>query len=76
MQVLDYKTLKHNVKAVLNSVTEDYDTVIVNRGKSNVVIISLEEYNSWKETESLFSSKANAKRLRKSIKEVEKKRSN
>jgi len=71
MQVLNYTTLRNNLKDVLDSVSEDKDTVVVNRGDSNVVIISLEEYNSWKETEYLFASKANRDRLLKSIDEVE-----
>lgn len=72
MQVLNYTTLRNNLKTVLDSVSKDQDTVIVNRGESNVVIVSLEEYNSWKETEYLFASKANRDRLLKSIDEVEK----
>ncbi len=72
MQVLNYTTLRNNLKTVLDSVSKDQDTVIVNRGESNVVIVSLEEYNSWKETEYLFTSKANRDRLLKSIDEVEK----
>ena len=72
MQVLNYTTLRNNLKSVLDSVSEDQDTVIVNRGESNVVIVSLKEYNSWKETEYLFASKANRDRILKSIDEVEK----
>jgi len=37
------------MKRYLDKVTENFDTLIINRGKdSGVVIISLEEYNSLK----------------------------
>ena len=72
MQVLNYTKLRNNLKAVIDSVSNDKDTVIVNRGDTNVVIVSLDEYNSWKETEYLMSTEANRKRLAQAIERVEK----
>ena len=72
MQVLNYTNLRNNLKAVIDSVSNDKDTVIVNRGDTNVVIVSLDEYNSWKETEYLMSTEANRSRLAESIERVEK----
>ncbi|MEI6387019.1 MAG: type II toxin-antitoxin system Phd/YefM family antitoxin [Spirochaetota bacterium] len=47
-------------------------TVIVTRkGKLNVVMMSLEDYNSIQETLHLLSSPRNAERLMKSIREIE-----
>lgn len=55
---------RNNIKKYLDSVTDDFETLIVNRGKnSGVVIISLDEYNSLKATQHELSSKTNEKRL-------------
>jgi len=51
----------------LDRVSEDKETYIVNRGSSNAVIISLDEYNSWKETMYLMESESNRKRLEEAI---------
>jgi antitoxin YefM len=50
----------------------DNDEVIIHRkDKENVVLISMSEYNSIKETEYLLASKANREHLLESIKQVE-----
>jgi len=72
MQVLNYTKLRNNLKAVIDSVSNDKDTVIVNRGDTNVVIVSLDEYNSWKETEYLMSTETNRSRLAEAVERVEK----
>ena len=55
---------RKNVKSYLNKETENFETLIINRGKeSGVVIISLDEYNSLNETQYELSSKSNEKRL-------------
>jgi len=52
------------MKRYLDKVTENFDTLIINRGKdSGVVIISLEEYNSLSATQHELSSKTNETRL-------------
>lgn len=52
-------------------VAEDQEVLIVSRSKDkNVVIISLDEYNSMQETLYLLSSENNAKRLRQAIEEM------
>lgn len=68
MEVLNYSTLRSNLKAVLDSVVDDHETVIITRGDDNAVIISLEEYNSWQETLHLLSTENNRKRLSEAIK--------
>ena len=67
MEVINYSILRNNLKEVLNKVSEDKETYIVNRGSSNAVIISLDEYNSWKETIYLMESEPNRKRLEEAI---------
>ena len=55
---------RKNIKKYLDNVTDDFETLIINRGKdSGVVIISLEEYNSLSATQHELSSKTNEKRL-------------
>ena len=52
------------MKKYLDYVTEDYETLIINRGRGKgAVMISLDEYNSLMETMYLLSSKANADNL-------------
>lgn len=67
MEVINYSILRNNLKEVLDRVSEDQETYIVNRGSSNAVIISLDEYNSWKETMYLMESEPNRKRLDEAI---------
>ena len=55
---------RKNVKKYMNAVSEDFETLIINRGKGQgVVMISLEEYNSMLATSHELSSKKNQKRL-------------
>ena len=57
MRTANYTDLRTNLKDYIDSVIGDYDTVIVNRGNGKgVVMISLDEYNSLKETEYIMSS--------------------
>ena len=72
MIAVNYSEFRNNLKKYLDAVEEDEDTLIVTRSKGRgAVVISLSEYNSWKETEYLLSSKANAEALRKSIQQYE-----
>jgi antitoxin YefM len=55
---------RKDIKRYLDRVTENFETLIINRGKdSGVVIMSLDEYNSLQATSLEMSSKANEKRL-------------
>ena len=47
MLAVNYSTLRNNLKDYCDTVTDSYETVIVTRkDEKNVVLISLEEYNS------------------------------
>ena len=47
MLAVNYSTIRNNLKEYCDRVTDEYETVIVTRkGEKNVVIISLDEYNS------------------------------
>ncbi len=67
MEVINYSILRNNLKEVLDRVSEDQEIYVVNRGDSNAVIISLDEYNSWQETLYLLSTEANRKSLEAAI---------
>ncbi|MCX6231056.1 MAG: type II toxin-antitoxin system prevent-host-death family antitoxin [Bacteroidetes bacterium] len=64
---------RSNVKKYLDRVTENFETLIINRGKdSGIVIMSLDEYNSIKATHYELSSKINEKRLDNAIEKLKK----
>ncbi|MCF6271105.1 MAG: type II toxin-antitoxin system Phd/YefM family antitoxin [Melioribacteraceae bacterium] len=55
---------RKNIKKYFNSVDEDMETLIINRGKEKgVVVLSLNEYNSLLTTNLELSSNANQNRL-------------
>lgn len=62
---------RKDIKLYLDLVTENFETLIINRGKdSGVVIMSLDEYNSLQATYHELSSKANEKRLDSAIEKL------
>jgi antitoxin YefM len=64
MKVVNYTEFRNNLAESLNSVNDDGDIVVVARSKGkNVVVMSLEEYNSIQETIYLNSTPANRARL-------------
>ncbi|MVM32976.1 type II toxin-antitoxin system prevent-host-death family antitoxin [Spirosoma sp. HMF4905] len=72
MQVVNYTEFRRSMKAKLDQVSDDGDTVIINRSENkNVVLISLREYNSLKETLHLLSSEKNRNRLISAIERAE-----
>lgn len=73
MKVVNYTEFRNNLAESLNVVNDDGDIVIVSRSKGkNVVVMSLEEYNSIQETLYLNSNSANRKRLEDAILEMNK----
>ncbi|NEN22292.1 type II toxin-antitoxin system prevent-host-death family antitoxin [Cryomorpha ignava] len=55
---------RKDIKKYLKRVTENFETLIINRGKdSGVVVISLDEYNSLMTTQHELSSEKNKARL-------------
>jgi antitoxin YefM len=71
MQVVNYTEFRNNLAENLNMVNENDEIVVVSRSKGkNVVVMSLEEYNSIQETLHLVSSRVNQKRLEEAIEEM------
>ena len=55
---------RKNIKKYFDEVTQNFETLLINRGKdTGVVIMSLEEYNSLTATQYEISSKKNENRL-------------
>ncbi len=62
---------RKDIKKYLDSVTKNFETLIINRGKDNgVVIMSLDEYNSLTATQHELSSQLNEKRLDSAIQKL------
>jgi antitoxin YefM len=62
---------RKNIKRYLDRVTQNFETLIINRGKDNgVVIISLDEYNSLCATQHELSSRINERRLDSAIEKL------
>jgi antitoxin YefM len=72
MVLVNYSDFRKNLKENLDIACDDKEVVIVSRSHNkNVVVISLEEYNSWQETKYLLSSEKNWQRLLDAVHETE-----
>jgi len=71
MKVINYTDLRTNLKKWLDTVVDDMEEVVIKRKEEkDLVLVSLEEYNSLKETSYLLSGK-NRDVLIQSLKEAE-----
>ena len=71
MIAANYSELRTDLKKYLDDIENNNETLVVKRANGKgAVIISLAEYNSIMETLHLLSSKKNADRLYKSIKQM------
>lgn len=62
---------RRDIKRYLDRVTQNFETLIINRGKDNgIVIMSLDEYNSMRATQHELSSKTNERRLDSAIEKL------
>jgi antitoxin YefM len=68
-------TLSHfrkDLKAYLDKVTQNWETLVINRGKDRgVVVLSLEEYNALQATQHELSSRTNERRLDSAIEKLQ-----
>ncbi len=72
MIALNYSQFRENMKANLDLVSDQYETLIITRKENrNVVILSLETYNNLMENIHVMSSKANYDWLMESRKQLE-----
>lgn len=71
MDAVNYSEFRGNMKDYFDKSIENHEAIIVTRKKGNMVIMSLEDYNSIMETNYLLKNKANAEHLLNSIKQLE-----
>lgn len=71
MRTMNYTETRANLAAVLDSVVDDQEEVVVTRsGHDPVVIIPLAQYESMRETDYLMRNPANAEFLRRGVAEL------
>jgi antitoxin YefM len=71
MATINYSDLRENLKTYLDRVYNDQETIIVaRRDNENVVMLSIDKYNSLVETAHLLSTEANARHLAESIRQA------
>ncbi len=72
MKTANFTELRRNLRAYLDSVIDDSETVIISRdGGAAVVMLSLEEYNAMKETEYIMQSPATMAAIRKGMEDAD-----
>jgi antitoxin YefM len=72
MKSITYTAARENLAATINRVCEDNAPVMITRNRDqSVVMLSLAEYESLEETAHLLRSPENAKRLLRSIDQLE-----
>lgn len=73
MRATSITTLRKNLAAEIDSVNDDHEPLIITRegGKPSAVLMSLEDFASWQETNYLLQNPKNAERLLESIAELE-----
>ncbi len=72
MKTMSYSDSRARYAEMLDTVTDDREEVIITRaGHEPVVVVSLDDYESLKETAYLLKSPANARRLLASIEQLE-----
>lgn len=73
MIIASVSDFRKDIKYYLDKVSQNFETLILNRGKEKgIVIISLEEYNSLQATNYELSTKTNEMRLDSAIEKLKK----
>ena len=67
--VSDFRT---NMKRYLDAVIYDSDSVVINRGNTGAVLISLDEYNSIKGTQAILASEKMMRSIQSGLEDISK----
>lgn len=71
MQATTVSALRTNLARTLDAVVDDKEEIIVTREHGSAVIVDLAEYEALKETAYLLRNPANARRIFRSIEQLE-----
>ena len=72
MQAITLKDAKRNLSRLIEQVLADAEPrIVVTDEGGQVVVMPLDEFNSWRETQYLLANPANAAHLRRSIAEAD-----
>ena len=68
MQSVLFEDARKQFDSLCEKTCQDHEPYIINRPNHNhVVVMSLEDFNAWQETQYLLSTPANAERLLRSL---------
>ena len=68
MRTLNYTTARKNLATAIDDVVDDHTPLVITKGSDKaVVMMSLDDWNSWQETMYLLRNPANAERLLQAI---------
>lgn len=70
MQAVSFSELRKDMKHIMDMTRDRHEPTIITRKQGNMVIMSLEDYNSLEETAYILSSPKNAKRILSSLSEL------
>jgi antitoxin YefM len=71
MNVVTVNEAKRDLDSLIKKIFSDAEpTLIATESGQQIVLLSLDEFNAWKETVYLLSNPANAEHLRKSVAEA------
>ncbi len=75
MEAITYTEARNHLAATIDRVTANHEPIIITRrGGQAVVMLSLEDFNAWQETEYLTRSAANAADLLQAVEELRNRR--
>lgn len=68
MEAITYTEARNNLAHTMDKVNDDHAPIIITRQNGQpVVMMSLEDFEAWQETDYLLRSPANARRLLESV---------
>lgn len=75
MDAISYTEARNSLAAILDRVTENHEPLIITRRQGKAaVLIALDDYNAWQETEYLTRSAENAADLLQAVEDIKARR--
>lgn len=76
MQAITYNQIIQNFTLFMDKVSDNHEPLIItHENHKAVVLVSLDDFNSWQETEYLTRSPANAKDLQQAVEDIAQRKS-